>query len=209
MSVRFAVSSRGAVGAHRCQAAMTAVAHSNGHLTRKQAVAGSATVSKTSSVTMPKPPAPPPRSAQNRSTWARSSQQTTRPSASTTCAARRRSHASPYRWPSRSQPATQREPGDAHRAAAACRDRHPVDGELVVEGAERGPGAHPHRAIADGDGRHRGDVDDEAIARRAAGEAVPAAADGDWHTSITGERSAAATSSGRRQRTTASGRTAW
>ena len=74
------------------------------------------------------------------------------------------------------EPAAQREAGDADGRAAPGRDRHAVSVELVVDVAEQR--ARPDRRPPVGD-RHaveRRDVDQHAVRRGAAAEAVPAAA---------------------------------
>ena len=71
------------------------------------------------------------------------------------------------------EPAAEGEPGDPHLRAGAARHGHAVPVELFVEAAERGAGAHPHRARGD---RHRpqaADVDEHAAGGRVTGEAVP------------------------------------
>ncbi len=103
-TTRLAAIVSGASGAHACQAASTAGRCSGSQVKWNEVIVGAGTDAKTSEVTTPIVPLPPPRSAQNSSGSNSSSQSTIRPSPSTTRAARSASQVSPCARPSTPSP---------------------------------------------------------------------------------------------------------
>jgi len=81
--------------------------------------------------------------------------------------------------------ATERQPGDAHRGAAARRDGAAVAVEGVIQGSQPDPGAHDGDLVREVDGVHRRDVDHDARGAGPPGEAVAAAARRDGRTKPT------------------------
>ena len=199
---RLAAISSGASGLHSCQARASAGAWACGQTSRNAVAGGGVTVAKTSSVTTPKRPLPAPRSAQKRSACSCSLHVIVRPSAQHDLGGQQLVAQQPVAAAQDPQPAAEREPGDADVRAAAGRDRDAVRVERVVDRAE--PRARPDRrgAVVDAHGAHRRDVDHDALRRRAAGEAVAAAA----RRGRAGRRGAPARASPRRRPRSRSGR---
>ena len=173
---RLAAIASGSSGDHACHAPTSAAARSAGQRRRNAVLGGASTVSKASDVTAPKRPPPDPRSAQKSVRVLRVRAGDELPVGQHDLGAAQRVAGQAVRPPEDAQPAAERQAGGADRRPAPSRDRAAVRRERLVHVAERRAGADGDRRAVQGDGPQGRQVDQQPLGRRAAGEAVPAAA---------------------------------